>query len=409
MVALTYAFFAKAPFDVDGYMYWGQTFWTWWSSGHLPIIRTPGFPALIAINDHFGFGERALKIEQCLAITTGCVSTSWIAGHMVGAISEDLGVNERERRVVFAKRAAAMIFATNLPLLSYASTLLTEAIAIPLSLAALVFTLKAIDTSRSRAANSTIASTLLTVATLIRPMMALHLAISGLTLIARAHRRQRARIAVRFAIPILILFGPWIGRNFAMLGSARPLGNVGQLNIAYGLHLPYDEALGEMAPYDRDDRFFNNKRTDGFNPEQARALDIRRELTSNLKERPFELLRSRVFAQLQLWGWPVTARTEEGAHEEIPYAVLHAQHLIVLVLGAIGLWWARSTTGARWTLALIVGTATVHLAFHATPRFALPALPLLYAASAIAITLFTERLRENRSRSREASTERRST
>mgnify|MGYP000417375675 CR=1 FL=1 len=72
----------------------------------------------------------------------------------------------------------------------YFQALLTEAIAIPLSLAALVFTLKAIDTSRSRAANSTIASTLLTVATLIRPMMALHLAISGLTLIARAHRRH---------------------------------------------------------------------------------------------------------------------------------------------------------------------------------------------------------------------------
>jgi hypothetical protein len=392
-VALAYSFFAKAPFDVDGYMYWGQTFWTWWSSGHLPIIRTPGFPVLIALNDHFGLGEKALKLEQCLALASGCVSTSWIAGHIARSTDVSGDPSTQEARTSRARWVAALLFATNVPLLSYASTLLTEAISIPLSLAAIVLTLKAIDSPRKRRAFTTWSATLLTITTLIRPMMVLHLAAAAVALLVSSPRKQRATLALRFAVPVIILFGPWVGRNLAMLGSAQPLGNVSQLNLAYGTHLPYDDALGETAPFDRDDRFFNNKRPDGFNPEQARVVNVKSELIANVKSRPFELLRSRMFAQLQLWGWPVTARTEEGMREEIPYTLLHAQHLFVLAFGGVGLWLARSTRGAQMIATIVAGTAAVHLLFHATPRFALPTLPMLFATSGVALSFCVERLK----------------
>lgn len=402
---LLYAFYAGAPFDVDGYQWWGNRFDFWWNHGPLETLRTPGYLLFVAINSWFSASENTIKIEQALMLTSCVFACSFLGNKLTGPRGA---------------RFSAWLFALYLPLWSYSSSLLTEALSITCLLWAWVLIAAQITDEKNKPDSAQIdsagtieasdkitfdpkkqiiiwavAAFLLTVCVLIRPGMLAHSVVSALVMIfAQKHWRQRAKVVAVSAMIVVVLFAPWVRRNIEKTGQAQPLGNVGQLNMAYGLHLPYDKALGEMSAYDRDIRFFGNKREDGFGPAQARSIDVKQQLWQDIKERPAELLVSRFYAQAQLWGWPVTACDEEGVKEPVPYSLLFALHWVILLFGIAGIWLCRTHWVSRGVFGVIWGIALTHVLFHATPRFALPAMALLFVTAGAALHYLVARIQE---------------
>lgn len=374
IASLVYCGLARPPFDVDGYLYWGEHLESYWRAGELQVHRTPGFPVFIALVEALGGGPWSIQMIQCATLAAGAGFTAVLAARVGG------------RR---AASVAAWLYATYLPLLSYVGSLLTEAVSIPLLLAATGLVSRG-DATRSSTTRRWL-GWLLALAVWIRPAMGVPCALLGVVYVIGREPHERSRLqrwraagrrAASLVVPALVLFGPFIGRNLATIGRASPLGNVTQLNVAYGIHLPYDDELGQWSAYHRDLRFFGGSRPDGFTQEKARALDLEGTVVDNLTRQPMATLRSRMIAQLQLWGWPVTARIEEGEPERIPYRLLHTQHLALLAGGLAGWWQGRSVFAVRVMALLGVATAALHLGFHATPRFALPVMPLLMAGAA---------------------------
>jgi hypothetical protein len=82
-----------------------------------------------------------------------------------------------------------------------------------------------------------------------------------------------------------------------------------------------------------------------------------------------------------MWVWPVTARTQYGLPEAVPYAVIMILHVGVLAAALAGILTSLGTAVSRLFLALILATAAPFLVFYPEPRYALPALPFLLASA----------------------------
>src|SRR6185437_15530748 len=93
----------------------------------------------------------------------------------------------------------------------------------------------------------------------------------------------------------------------------------------------------EFAHWDRSVAFYGGFRPDGFTPNDAAYLNIKKTLRDDLTHHFGEFAWSRVVAQGQLWVWPVTARTQFDESEPVPYPLVMGVHLALLVLGAVGL------------------------------------------------------------------------
>lgn len=302
-----------------------------------------------------------------------------------------------ELRGIRAARVAAALYAIYIPLLSYSDTMRVEPFAIPLQVAATICAVQGCRNREQWVRWAVAASVLGAVATIIRPNSLLVLAICGVALLITAPtlRRRLAVIAV-MVIPFVVLFGPWVGRNYALDGQTYVLGNAGHMNLALGLHMPFYNFIGEYGPAQHDIQFFGNARPDGFTPGIAAQTPILSTLGHTLDKHFWSFVGSRFVAQFQLWFWPETVTTEGGGSDWVPYPLIMVIHLSILGLGVVGLWRLRGTIYGKLMLASLVLTAVVYLAYAVTPRYALPLFPFFMVGAAAVVDDAWSRTRRRR-------------
>ena len=385
LVQLLYAVLADPPTaagDQIDYVRAGEQFKTWWRDPNDFILRTPGYPLFLSGIFNAGGGLWAVRAVQIAGLTGVVLGSAWIACSISG---------------VRAARIAAALVATHLPLLTYSSQYLTEALGITLFVAGLVLLLRAGRRGEPDWAAAAGAMTLLAAATLVRPsFVVVHVAAAGFLVLTTLGLRRKAAAAALVLLPVLVLFGPFAGRNLAIHGKPMPLGNGGKFPRALGVHLPFDTDVGQFSTLRRSQRFFTDTRPDGFDPAEASRVEPWDELFTNLRERPGELLRTRAVGQAQLWLWPVTARIQYGQDERVPYPLLMAHHLFLLATGLAGTIVLRRHRSAQLVAAIVVLIGASYLISFPQPRYVLPAVPLLAAmagAGAVAVSRRRERSR----------------
>ena len=372
VVQLLYIALAPVPLgagDQTEYMAAGHNIMNWWVGWNPVLQRMPGYPMLLSLGYHAGLGDGGLQVAQAVLLSLGAVG--------VGALAWDLDGRT-------SARVAAGAFAVYLPLLSFSSVLLTEAVGVMLMLGATLCTVRAIRTTgRAWVWWVVAAGAQLAIGVLMRsdavPFAVV--LIAALVLSTRDLQRRVASAAIVLAA-IGLLMGPWMARNLALTRQPYPFGTSGRFPAALGVHLPFDRDVGKFAAYRRSARFWEGKRPDGFTTLQAAALHPRQELVHNLTHHPGELAVTRAIGQAQLWIWPTGATIQYGRDDGVPYAPFMVLHLAILAAALVGFVRLRRALVVRITLAVTLLVAALHLVTFPQPRYALPVIPLLIATGA---------------------------
>jgi hypothetical protein len=365
--------------DQVDYRSLGFSFAQYWSTPSsrmqtlLPgVLRTPGYPLFLFANHLLHLPDLAVQLEQAALLTAAGVALAFLSAKVGG---------------MWAGRAAMLLYAAYLPLLSYSSLFLSEALSISLAIFAVVCCHEFINSKPGTGWRwCALAAAFGTLAAIVRPFFFFSLIVLlGACLLSRQNVRDLTSVAALYLACFALVFGPWIGRNRVLEGSASVLGRGGPYGMALGVHLPIDHDNGALGAYRRSVRFWSSQRQDGFGPAQAKRMDSRATLRTNLTRHPVEFLMSRLELQYQLWAWPAPARGVYGLNERfVPYWALMALHLLILAGGLAGLWLLRRTTTGRLLGALVAITPVPYVLYYPEPRYALSAVPLLIVALAAA-------------------------
>jgi hypothetical protein len=387
VLQLAYIVFANAPTDIGDQIVYreiGEHFKSYWHNGYFgPDLRTPGYGAFLASFYELGFGDWAIKLTQALILSATCGLVAHMAARKGGVV---------------AGRIAAGLFCCYLPLISFSSMLLEEALAVGLVTAGVAACVLMND-GRLPTRAAWLAGTLLIVALIVRPNTLTVMAPAVLFLVLSAYRRSAAiRTVVAIAVVFAVVFGPWIGRNFALFSKPLVLGDAGSASLAQGLHLPIDKEVGQFGSYRRAQHFFGNQRD--FGQADVPQFDASRELHRDLTDHLGEFLLSRLYFQYEMWVWPITARTQYGSTDVIPYAAIQLLHLMILLAGLAGLVLTWRYASSRLFAAITVCTALPYLLYYPSPRYTLTAMPFLIVGASIAIRSVGSRLAIRRWRSR---------
>lgn len=375
--------------DQAEYALIARDFGAWWGTPNIQMLRMPAYPFVLSVLHELGLGGSTPAQVLQVGLLSACV-----------LLVAQLGASVGGRRTA---RVAAGLFATYLPLMTFSSVLLTEALTISCALGATVCALRAAD----RSASGWVwwcgaAGALMAVAFLSRPgSMAIILPLVVLILVGRRTLAERGTAVVVIAVAFAVAVGPWAGRNQALNGELLLTGTTGTYPAALGVHLPFDREVGQFATQRRSSRFWSATRPDGFGPREAEQQEWRQALRYNLEHRTGEFLVTRAIGQYQLWAWPVTAKTQYGQND-FPYPLLMAWHLALLLAGLVGFWRYRRATLMRVGIAAVALTAALHLVTFPQPRYALMTIPFL-AIGAAALVTRAPRARSPRAASRAAS------
>jgi 4-amino-4-deoxy-L-arabinose transferase-like glycosyltransferase len=375
-IRIVYAFVLHGPQDIGDqiqYVDLGHNFKSWWQSPD--ALRTPGYPFLLAVNFNLGLGLVGVRIEQALALGVACLLVSILATRLAG---------------LRAGRIAAfgtMIFP---PLITLSAPILSDAVATSLFVAS-VFALVEGYRRHSWMWWLAASSALGGAAALVRPNLVLALPIVLVVGLLHAGRaRQRLAVLVVIALPVLFLFGPWVGRNYAELGRPAPLGvNDGpRLVFAAGVHLPIDTTSGAYGAYRRSEHFYSpgTGPRGSLNIATARQVRPWHTLLDNILHRPFRQIAASAFWQRELWLEAFDDHAQYGVSPKIPYGLSLTLQIMLLALGLGGLWIARSTLIARVVFVAAVLLALPFLVHLPEPRYAAPQLLLLMAPAAAVLS-----------------------
>lgn len=384
------------------------------------VIRTPGYPAFVAVVYRlFGVNnDLAVAIAQAFVFVGIC----W----MVAAIT---------RRAAGDRSAivAGVMTALYSPLPYFGSLILTELWTAFAATAAILVCLRAAQEQRLR--DYVIAGALFTATTLVRPafvLMPFFVAIA-VPLLVRQQRQARAlkgwaALAATAAIALL----PWLAYNYVNLGQVTlsPAGGVGrglwegswqgrwsgrlQAELIYFADAIADrQALdarvtekaaesglpaGPMLQYVnewRDIRDIWNTPTDPMERARARVLADReylRHALANMRADPLGHLRRRLTTGLfVLWAADVPVRYQDINHlPTIAIRAIWLAQVLVILLAIAGA--VRLARHGRWleavvlTLPMIYVTG-VHLPLLCEARQSLPIKPDVIALAAIALSL----------------------
>lgn len=367
---LLYTAFADPPVGIGDQAFYeqiGHHFGSWWFSGD--ARRTPGYPFLLAVTYKLGFGDVGTQVWQALLVVAATAAVAVLVG-IVGGLR--------------AARGAAWLQALYLPFFSYSSLLLSDVAAVSAGLVATLCVVLAIRREPLNYWWAVAAMALFLAATLMRPVyMVFTLVALAILVIAGDSWRSRAATVGTFAVTFLVLFGPWIGRNYARTSHPLVLGQGGNVQLAWGLHLPWDSRSGEFAQVQRSYDFYAGRRPDHFDEQKALRVEVWPTLARDLQKRPGDLLWSRVVAQYQLWVWPTTARVQYGFDDPVPFPLIMAEHLLFLVLGVLGLVLMRRHVVGRVMMLLVLITAGEYLFYYPGQRYTFAVMPFLVAAVAV--------------------------
>ena len=372
VLQILYAFLAHPVFDADGYLRLGRDFSDYWqSSGQGYWMRTPGYPLLLAGIYEAGLGATGLKIFQICLVTGGLLALAKVT---------ELAANRRTARI------CAWLFVCYVPLWSYSSIARTEAVAIPLLIFAVLALLLSERTNHSRVPWLLAAGAMSGLALIVRPNCVSVVAVIAIVLLIQQFRSQRRRSAVAmaavfFALPIVVIFTPWLARNVTHEGHLDPLGR-NPFPLALGLHLPYERDIGEFASFHRSYRFFWEHRSDGFTPEIAFKSNSWEVLKDNLRSHTKEFFETRAVGEFQMWPWPATPRVDYEDDSVVPYPLIMLIQVLLLVLGLFGLYGLRKNCVGMIGLGFVASLFAIHLLYVALPRYTVPVFPFLLIGAA---------------------------
>jgi 4-amino-4-deoxy-L-arabinose transferase-like glycosyltransferase len=369
---LLYAFLADPVFNADGYLDLGQNFAHYWHATYgAGTMRTPGYPLLLAGLYESGLGATGLKIVQAAFITAGLLALARVTELSAG---------------LRAARICAWLFVICIPIWSYSSIARTEAIAIPL----LIFAVLALLLSEHEGRNPVpwlIATGFFSgLALIVRPNCVSIVAIIGAVALFQRFRHARSgrsvtTTAALIALPVFVIFAPWVVRNLSHQGSLEPLGH-NPYPLPLGLHLPYETDIGEFASFHRSSTFFSEQRSDGFTPEMALESDSWEVLKDDLRSHTKEFFATRAVAEFQMWPWPATPRVDYAEESVVPYPIIMLIQVIILFAGLLGLYRLRRDLVGMIGLAFVVALFVIHLLYVALPRYTVPVLPFLIVGTA---------------------------
>ncbi|HEY7253476.1 MAG TPA: hypothetical protein VIG37_23465 [Methylomirabilota bacterium] len=373
-----YMVFGHAPRGISDQMEFeqiGRHFGNWWVLGD--AHRTPGYPLYLAINYKLGLGNTGAMAGQALLVAVAAGGVGALVGIAGGLVPA---------------RISAWALAMYIPFFTYSSVMLSDVPSAALSVAGMLCLVLAIRSTELDWRWGTGAAVLLVLATVVRPIYLAFLVLALLVLMLRAGSwTTRLGLVGVFAVTFAVVFGPYVGRNYVHTRKAQPLGAQDHLQLTLGLHVPWDNQVGEFSPWDRSVRFFDGKRADGFTPQVAAVASPWRILKDDLTKHPADFLWSRVVAQGQLWVWPTTSATQSHVDDFLPYPLIMAEHLLLLLLGLVAVVRARAHLVGRLVLALTLITMGQYLFLFSTPRYAFAASVFLVGMSGITISWLFER------------------
>jgi 4-amino-4-deoxy-L-arabinose transferase-like glycosyltransferase len=360
--------------DQGDYVAIGRDFLGWWQSER--AFRTPGYPGFMAASFGLGLGENGVRLVQGGILTGGCYLSAVLAARLGGRA---------------AGRAGAAIGALYPPLLTLPSLLLSDALATAL-VAAAVFVMCEGWSRRERRGWLVSASALGALGTLVRPNVGgLLLVLAAAALLQRAPLRERATTLLAILLPVVLLFGPWVARNYAQLGEPGPLGT-NRIPFILGVHLPIDKTTGRYGAHLRDLHYQSGGGPPGVETEaQVEHVDPWHELGQNLTKRPLDQVEASAFWERELWLFPFDDRLTFGGPPLLPFPLLFLAHLALLMLGAVGLWLMRGSAVGRLTMGTVLALSVPFLVMLSSPRLATPAIGLLLAPAGVALATFARR------------------
>jgi len=382
VLQILYVIFANAPTDIGDQLVYrdiGEHFKRYWEDGgyYGPILRTPGYGAYLALHYELGLGEWAVHVTQALALSLTCGAVAYMATRKAG---------------LAAGRVSAALFCLYVPLMSFSSMILTEAVSICLATLGTAICIAA-GQGDSRRRLVVLGVAMLVLALITRPN-AVTVALPTLLYLvvsSPSYREAATRVGIA-ALLFAVLFGPWIARNIDLFSRPMVLGDAGPYALALGTHLPVDRETGQFGSHERSSRFFSDTRADGFSARDAGSVKPWKELRENLSDHTGEFLESRAFLQYQMWFWPITARTQYGRDDPVPYGFIMAFHLFILATGIAGLLLTRRQATSRLFGVVLAVTPLPYLVYYPEPRYTLSVMPFLIVGAACALVPVARRL-----------------
>ncbi len=192
-----------------------------------------------------------------------------------------------------------------------------------------------------------------------------------------APRGERLRRGAAFLVPVALMMGLWIGRNWRVFGTFLPTSTLVGIQMYWAFAVPY-EFLGtpeqtRILGGPGDDTEF--QRLSGL-PEIERNRAFFRAAVGLAAKDPLKAVRDGLRRAAGLWR-PVPYERPHASHS---YSLIRALALLsdgwLLPLTALGLWRARSNPQAR-LIALTLGMITLTYSIsHAPIRYRVSFMPL---------------------------------
>jgi hypothetical protein len=360
------------------------------------VIRSPGYPAFLALFDWFGAWRPTVVltaqfgVTAALAIVVGLIGRD-VAGRAVGTI-------------------AALICATYLPFLEYATHFLTEDLA-GFCLAALVLLLL-VARSSDRILAYVGAGVALAALTYVRPEFILLVLPIAVILVTRRHNPWRSpgrwTGGLGFTAAFVAALVPWTIRNAIVTdGRVLPMAATSGIDLLvsadqYDGFLSYKLPLSDVYKYQVQEAAIAPIPRTGYDAD----AQVRRD--AKLRAAAVRLFKSLSFGEVAsglperiayLWG--TADILPAGSWAKIGHRLAQIQYALLVLLGVVGLTVRRRLLLRDWPL--WIGAAylsLLHFVSHIEDRYTLPARPMLMLYAAAGLLALTSALRRRNGRAR---------